>query len=65
MLGGKEECIGCTCYSCNSYISVTKSSIPFVSIGADHACEQINKMMKIHPGLIGISTKLEIQTYET
>ena len=29
-------------------ISVTKSSIPFVSIGADHACEQINKMMKIH-----------------
>ena len=32
-------------------ISVTKSSIPFVSIGADHACEQINKMMKIHSGL--------------
>ena len=56
MLGGKEECIGCTCYSCNSYISVTKSSNPFVSIGADHACEQINKMMKIHSGLIGIST---------
>ena len=21
MLGGKEECIGCTCYSCNFYIS--------------------------------------------
>lgn len=39
-----------------SDISVTKSSIPFVSIGADHACEQINKMMKIHSGLIGIST---------
>ena len=37
-------------------ISVTKSSIPFVSIGADHACEQVNKMMKIHSGLIGIST---------
>ena len=37
-------------------ISVTKSSIPFVSIGADHACEHINKMMKIHSGLVGIST---------
>ena len=35
-------------------IFVIKSSIPFVSIGADHACEQINKMMKIHSG--GIST---------
>jgi len=40
----------------NIGLSVTKSSIPFVSIGADHACEQINKMMKIHSGLIGIST---------
>ncbi|KAH3690221.1 hypothetical protein DPMN_194983 [Dreissena polymorpha] len=29
-------------------ISVTKSVIPFVSIGADHACEQLNRMMKIH-----------------
>lgn len=36
-------------------ISVTKSEIPFVSIGADHACEQLNRMMKIHSGLIGIS----------
>ncbi|KAL7381431.1 hypothetical protein ABVT39_005339 [Epinephelus coioides] len=36
-------------------ISVTKSEIPFVSIGADHACEQLNQMMKIRSGLIGIS----------
>ena len=38
-------------------ISVTKSSIPFVSIGADHACEMENKVMKAHNGLIGISNK--------
>ena len=36
-------------------ISVTKTEIPFVSIGADHACEQLNRMMKVHSGLIGIS----------
>lgn len=36
-------------------ISVTKSGIPFVSIGADHACEHLNRMMKVHSGLIGIS----------
>ena len=36
--------------------SVTKSSTPFVSIGSDHACEQLNRTMKIHSGLIGIST---------
>ena len=36
-------------------ISVTKSTIPFVSIGADHACEQLNKLMKVHSGLTGIS----------
>ncbi|XP_014676761.1 PREDICTED: uncharacterized protein LOC106816650 [Priapulus caudatus] len=35
-------------------LSVTKSTIPFVSIGADHACEQLNRMMKIHSGLIDI-----------
>ncbi len=39
----------------NGNISVTKSEIPFVSIGADHACEQVNRMMKIHSGLVGIS----------
>jgi len=36
-------------------ISVTKSTIPFVSIGADHACEQLNRFMKVHAGLTGIS----------
>ena len=36
-------------------ISVTKSKIPFVSIGADHACEHLNRMMKVHSGLVGIS----------
>jgi hypothetical protein len=36
-------------------ISVTKSAVPFVSIGADHACEHLNKLMKVHAGLIGIS----------
>jgi hypothetical protein len=36
-------------------IAVTKNDIPFTSIGADHACEHLNKMMKVHSGLIGIS----------
>ncbi|KAK1888370.1 Placenta growth factor [Dissostichus eleginoides] len=36
-------------------ISVTKSVIPFVSVGADHACEPLNKLMKICSGIIGIS----------
>ncbi len=36
-------------------ISVTKSEIPFVSIGPDHACEHLNRMMKVHSGLVGIS----------
>ena len=29
--------------------------MPFVSIGADHACEQLNRLMKVHAGLTGIS----------
>ena len=36
-------------------IAVTKNEIPFISIGADHACEQLNKLIKIHSGLVGIS----------
>ncbi|PIK35185.1 hypothetical protein BSL78_27992 [Apostichopus japonicus] len=36
-------------------ISVTKNKIPFVSVGADHACEHLNKQMKVRAGLIGIS----------
>jgi len=38
-----------------SNIFVTKSTIPFVSIGADHACEQLNRLMKVHAGITGIS----------
>ena len=36
-------------------ISVTKSEIPFVSIGSDHACQHLNRMIKVHSGLVGIS----------
>src|SRR6218665_179424 len=36
-------------------IAVTKNDIPFVSIGADHACEHLNKLMKVCAGLVGIS----------
>jgi len=36
-------------------ISVTRSDIPFVSIGPDNGCEQQNLLMKVHNGLIGIS----------
>jgi len=36
-------------------VSVTKSEIPFVSVGADHACEHLNRMMKVHSGLLKIS----------
>jgi len=32
-----------------------RMTIPFVSIGADHACEHLNKLTKIHAGLVGIS----------
>ncbi len=39
-------------------ISITKSEIPFVSIGEDHAFEQLNRMMKVHVGLIGISNNV-------
>jgi putative cell wall-binding protein len=38
---------------CN--IVVTKNNIPFVSIGADHACEHLHELMKMHSGLVGIS----------
>ena len=42
-------------------ISATKSEIPFVSIGADHACEHLNRMMKVHSGLVGISNNPNAQ----
>ena len=35
-------------------ISVTKSEIPYVSIGPDRACEHLNRMMKVRSGLVGI-----------
>src|SRR6218665_3813987 len=34
---------------------ISKNDIPFVSIGADHACEHLNKLMKMRAGLVGIS----------
>ena len=45
-----------------SNISVTKNAIPCVSIGADHACEHLNKLMKVHAGLIGISNNPKCKT---
>lgn len=38
-----------------SNMSVTTNAIPFLSIGADHACEHLNKLMKVHSGLMGFS----------
>ena len=35
--------------------SVSKSAIPFTSIGSDHAMEQDNKKMKVSGGIIGIT----------
>ena len=35
--------------------SVQKSLIPFTAIGADHAGEQVNKVLKVEGGIIGIS----------
>ena len=34
---------------------VQKSDIPFTAIGVDHADEQVNKILKINGGLVGIS----------
>jgi len=39
----------------NGNISVMNSDIPIISTGADHACDQMNRMMKINSGLIVIS----------
>ena len=35
-------------------VSVTKNTIPFVSVGADHAVEHLNRSLKVHAGVIGI-----------
>ena len=34
---------------------VHKSDIPFTAIGVDHSGEQVNKILKISGGLVGIS----------
>lgn len=39
-----------------SNMPVTTNAIPFLSIGADHACEHLNKLMKVHSGLMGFSS---------
>lgn len=35
--------------------SVSKSTIPFTSIGSDHALKQDNRMMKVAGGFIGLT----------
>lgn len=42
--------------------SVTKSKIPFTSIGVDHAGEQVNKILKSDGGLCGISSNENART---
>jgi len=44
-------------------IAVTKNDIPFISIGADHACEHLNKLMKMRAGLVGISNNARRAVY--
>ena len=34
---------------------VNKNTIPFCAIGADHALEQVNRMMKVGGGIVGIT----------
>ena len=42
--------------------SVAKTSIPFTAIGMDHAGEQINKILKIEGGIVGISRNENART---
>ena len=39
----------------NGEFAVQKTKIPFVALGMDHAGEQVNKLLKINGGLIGVS----------
>ena len=39
-------------------LSVRKNGTPFTSVGADHACENLNRQMKVKSGLVGISNKV-------
>ena len=41
-------------------ISVTKNEIPFVSIGADTACEHLNKLMTVRAELVGTSSNINV-----
>ena len=43
-------------YLSDGHSSVTKSKVPFTSIGVDHAGEQINKVLKSDGELYGISS---------
>ena len=38
-------------------LSVSKNGIPF-TFGADHACEHLNRQMKVKSGLVGISNNV-------
>ena len=35
-------------------LSVSKNGIPTTSVGADHACEHLNRQMKVKSALVGI-----------
>ena len=39
----------------NGEFAVQKTKIPFVALGMDHAGEQVNKILKIDGGLVGVS----------
>ena len=39
-------------------LSVSKNGVPFTSVGADHACEHLNRQMKVKSGLVGISNNI-------
>ena len=41
-------------------LSVSKNGIPFTSVGADHACEHLNRQMKVKSGLVGISVNVNV-----
>ena len=44
-------------------LSVSKNGIPFTSVGADHACEHLNRQMKVKSGLVGISIAMSMQGF--
>ena len=39
-------------------LSVSKNGIRSTSVGADHACEQLIRQMKVKSGLVGISNNV-------